>query len=74
MAFTTRYCRRQIQQPNFTTTANRTQEEGNSQAAGTELKGPLSLITHVCGWRPPYTRRQGLEATAAWYRSPHPQQ
>ncbi|WP_413170703.1 UDP-glucose 4-epimerase family protein [Burkholderia latens] len=37
------------------------------------LTGSLQLdterIRHVLGWRPPYTTRQGLEATAAWYRS-----
>ncbi|WP_175744840.1 UDP-glucose 4-epimerase family protein [Burkholderia ambifaria] len=37
------------------------------------LTGSLQLdtgrIKRVLGWQPPYTTRQGLEATAAWYRS-----
>ncbi|WP_261540550.1 UDP-glucose 4-epimerase family protein [Burkholderia multivorans] len=37
------------------------------------LTGSLQLdtgrISRVLGWHPPYTTRQGLEATAAWYRS-----
>ncbi|KUZ10079.1 NAD-dependent dehydratase [Burkholderia diffusa] len=31
-------------------------------------------ITRVLGWHPPYTTREGLEATAAWYRSRNTQQ
>ncbi|KWF03466.1 UDP-glucose 4-epimerase family protein [Burkholderia pseudomultivorans] len=31
-------------------------------------------IRRVLGWHPPYTTRQGLEATAAWYRSRDTQQ
>ncbi|MGS0895074.1 UDP-glucose 4-epimerase family protein [Burkholderia stagnalis] len=42
-------------------------------AAIDRLTGSLQLdtmrIKRVLGWRPPYTTRQGLEATAAWYRS-----
>ncbi|RSC14982.1 MULTISPECIES: UDP-glucose 4-epimerase family protein [Burkholderia cepacia complex] len=42
------------------------------------LTGSLQLdtgrITRVLGWHPPYTTRQGLEATAAWYRSRDTQQ
>ncbi|MBR8208212.1 SDR family oxidoreductase [Burkholderia cenocepacia] len=42
------------------------------------LTGSLQLdtgrITRVLGWHPPYTSRQGLEATAAWYRSRDTQQ
>jgi len=42
-------------------------------AALDRLTGSLQLDTHrirrVLGWHPPYTTRQGLEATAAWYRS-----
>ncbi|WP_042584525.1 UDP-glucose 4-epimerase family protein [Burkholderia sp. MSHR3999] len=37
------------------------------------LTGSLQLdtsrIRRVLDWKPPYTTRQGLEATAAWYRS-----
>lgn len=39
------------------------------------LTGSLQLDTgrlrRVLNWHPPYTTRQGLEATAAWYRSRH---
>ncbi|ABO53830.1 SDR family oxidoreductase [Burkholderia vietnamiensis] len=39
------------------------------------LTGSLQLDTgrlkRVLNWQPPYTTRQGLEATAAWYRSRH---
>nr|WP_249176008.1 SDR family oxidoreductase [Burkholderia vietnamiensis] len=42
------------------------------RAAIDRLTGSLQLdtgrITRVLGWHPPYTTRQGLEATAAWYR------
>ncbi|MDN7698196.1 SDR family oxidoreductase [Burkholderia semiarida] len=42
-------------------------------AAIDRLTGSLQLdtgrIKRVLGWQPPYTTRQGLEATAAWYRS-----
>ncbi|KVO55714.1 UDP-glucose 4-epimerase family protein [Burkholderia stagnalis] len=42
-------------------------------AAIDRLTGSLqldtSLIRHVLDWQPPYSTRQGLEATAAWYRS-----
>ncbi|MGK8205222.1 UDP-glucose 4-epimerase family protein [Burkholderia cenocepacia] len=42
-------------------------------AAIDRLTGSLQLdtgrIRRVIGWHPPYTTRQGLEATAAWYRS-----
>ncbi|KVP78397.1 NAD-dependent dehydratase [Burkholderia ubonensis] len=42
-------------------------------AAIDRLTGSLQLdtgrIRRVLDWRPPYTTRQGLEATAAWYRS-----
>lgn len=42
-------------------------------AAIDRLTGSLQLDTgrlrRVLGWHPPYTTRQGLEATAAWYRS-----
>ncbi|KAB0643805.1 UDP-glucose 4-epimerase family protein [Burkholderia latens] len=42
------------------------------------LTGSLQLdtgrIRSVLGWHPPYTTRQGLEATAAWYRSRDTQQ
>lgn len=42
-------------------------------AAIDRLTGSLQLdagrIKRVLGWRPPCTTRQGLEATAAWYRS-----
>ncbi|HDR8857318.1 NAD-dependent dehydratase [Burkholderia territorii] len=31
-------------------------------------------ITRVLDWHPPYTTREGLEATAAWYRSRNTQQ
>ncbi|KVO00161.1 NAD-dependent dehydratase [Burkholderia ubonensis] len=45
---------------------------GHSSAID-RLTGSLQLdtsrIRHVLGWRPPYSTRQGLEATAAWYRS-----
>ncbi|MCA8101653.1 UDP-glucose 4-epimerase family protein [Burkholderia contaminans] len=48
------------------------------RAAIDRLTGSLQLdtarITHVLGWHPPYTTRQGLEATAAWYRSRDAQQ
>ncbi|WP_322041098.1 SDR family oxidoreductase [Burkholderia diffusa] len=48
------------------------------RAAIDRLTGSLQLdtgrITRVLGWRPPYTTRQGLEATAAWYRSRDTQQ
>ncbi|KVR07244.1 NAD-dependent dehydratase [Burkholderia ubonensis] len=44
-----------------------------SSAAIDRLTGSLQLdtgrIRRVLDWRPPYTTRQGLEATAAWYRS-----
>nr|WP_254209489.1 SDR family oxidoreductase [Burkholderia multivorans] len=43
------------------------------RAAVDRLTGSLQLdtgrIKRVLGWHPPYTTRQGLEATAAWYRS-----
>lgn len=43
------------------------------RAAIDRLTGSLQLdtgrIRRVIGWHPPYTTRQGLEATAAWYRS-----
>ncbi|WP_175722009.1 UDP-glucose 4-epimerase family protein [Burkholderia anthina] len=43
------------------------------RAAIDRLTGSLQLdtsrIRRVLGWHPPYTTRQGLEATAAWYRS-----
>lgn len=42
-------------------------------AAIDRLTGSLQLdtgrIARVLGWHPPYTTRQGLEATAAWYRA-----
>ncbi|HDR9757458.1 TPA: UDP-glucose 4-epimerase family protein [Burkholderia cepacia] len=42
-------------------------------AAVERLTGSLQLDTgrigRVLGWQPPYTTREGLEATAAWYRS-----
>ncbi|CAG9213326.1 UDP-glucose 4-epimerase family protein [Burkholderia vietnamiensis] len=42
------------------------------------LTGSLQLdtgrIKRVLGWHPPYTTREGLEATAAWYRSRDTQQ
>ncbi|RQT37871.1 UDP-glucose 4-epimerase family protein [Burkholderia contaminans] len=42
-------------------------------AAIDRLTGSLQLdtsrIKRVLGWQPPYTTRQGLEASAAWYRS-----
>lgn len=42
-------------------------------AAIDRLTGSLQLDTgrvkRVLGWQPPYTTRQGLEATATWYRS-----
>ncbi|AOK15901.1 NAD-dependent dehydratase [Burkholderia cepacia] len=42
-------------------------------AAIDRLTGSLQLdtsrIKRVIGWAPPYSIRQGLEATAAWYRS-----
>jgi len=42
------------------------------------LTGSLQLDTgrigRVLGWHPPYTTRQGLAATAAWYRSRDTQQ
>ncbi|EKS9799364.1 MULTISPECIES: UDP-glucose 4-epimerase family protein [Burkholderia] len=42
-------------------------------AAVDRLTGSLQLDTgrmkRMLDWRPPYTTRQGLEATAAWYRS-----
>ncbi|HIE1649521.1 TPA: UDP-glucose 4-epimerase family protein [Burkholderia cenocepacia] len=48
------------------------------RAAIDRLTGSLQLdtarITRVLGWHPPYTTRQGLEATAAWYRSRDAQQ
>ena len=48
------------------------------RAAIDRLTGSLELdtgrITRVLGWHPPYTTRQGLEATAAWYRSRNTQQ
>ncbi|KVF74432.1 NAD-dependent dehydratase [Burkholderia sp. FL-7-2-10-S1-D7] len=48
------------------------------RAAIDRLTGSLELdtgrITRVLGWHPPYTTRQGLEATAAWYRSRDTQQ
>ncbi|KWB38934.1 NAD-dependent dehydratase [Burkholderia cepacia] len=44
-------------------------------AAVDRLTGSLQLDTgrlkRVLNWQPPYTTRQGLEATAAWYRSRH---
>ena len=47
-------------------------------AAIDRLTGSLQLdtgrIKRVLGWQPPYTTRQGLEATAAWYRSRDTQQ
>ncbi|KVG31598.1 NAD-dependent dehydratase [Burkholderia diffusa] len=47
-------------------------------AAVDRVTGSLQLdtgrITRVLGWHPPYTTRQGLEATAAWYRSRDTQQ
>nr|WP_254212656.1 SDR family oxidoreductase [Burkholderia multivorans] len=43
------------------------------RAAVDRLTGSLELdtrrIQRVLGWQPVYTTRQGLEATAAWYRS-----
>ena len=33
------------------------------------LQLDTSRIRRVLGWQPPHTTRQGLEATAAWYRS-----
>ncbi len=33
------------------------------------LQVDTSHIKRVLGWQPPYSTRQGLEATAAWYRS-----
>lgn len=43
------------------------------RAAIDRLTGSLELdtrrIQRVLGWRAPYTTRQGLDATAAWYRS-----
>ncbi|HGL4256624.1 UDP-glucose 4-epimerase family protein [Burkholderia dolosa] len=43
------------------------------RAAIDRLTGSLQLdtgrIRRVLDWHPPYTTRQGLEATAAWYRS-----
>ncbi|WP_343726936.1 SDR family oxidoreductase [Burkholderia seminalis] len=43
------------------------------RAAIDRLTGSLQIdtarITRVLGWHPPYTTREGLEATAAWYRS-----
>ncbi|KVV37356.1 NAD-dependent dehydratase [Burkholderia territorii] len=48
------------------------------RAAIDRLTGSLQLdtgrITRVLGWHPPYTTREGLEATAAWYRSRDTQQ
>lgn len=48
------------------------------RAAIDRLTGSLQLdtgrITRVLGWHPPYTTRQGLEATAAWYCSRNTQQ
>lgn len=42
-------------------------------AAVDRLTGSLQLdtsrIKQLLGWQPPYTTRQGLEATVAWYRS-----
>ena len=42
-------------------------------AAIDRLTGSLQVdngrIKRVLGWQPPYSTRQGLEATAAWYRS-----
>ncbi|HEF4733400.1 SDR family oxidoreductase [Burkholderia multivorans] len=42
-------------------------------AAIDRLTGSLQLdterIKRVLGWQPPYTTREGLEATATWYRS-----
>ncbi|MDN7426919.1 NAD-dependent dehydratase [Burkholderia sp. AU16741] len=47
-------------------------------AAIDRLTGSLQLdtgrIKRVLGWQPPYTIREGLEATAAWYRSRDTQQ
>jgi nucleoside-diphosphate-sugar epimerase len=47
-------------------------------AAIDRLTGSLQLdtsrIRRVLGWHPPYTTRQGLDATAAWYRSRDTQQ
>ncbi|RQZ09742.1 NAD-dependent epimerase/dehydratase family protein [Burkholderia sp. Bp9031] len=49
-----------------------------SSAAVDRLTGSLQLDTgrigRVLGWQPPYTTREGLEATAAWYRSRDTQQ
>ncbi len=40
------------------------------------LLGSLQLdssrIRHELDWTPPYTLQQGLQATAEWYRHPHP--
>ena len=48
------------------------------RAAIDRLTNSLQLdtgrIKRVLGWHPPYTTRQGLEATAAWYRSRDTQQ
>lgn len=48
------------------------------RAAIDRLTGSLQLdtgrIKRVLDWHPPYTTRQGLEATAAWYRSRDTQQ
>ncbi|PXX39316.1 MULTISPECIES: SDR family oxidoreductase [Burkholderia] len=48
------------------------------RAAIDRLTGSLELdtgrIARVLDWHPPYTTRQGLEATAAWYRSRDTQQ
>ncbi|RQR67955.1 SDR family oxidoreductase [Burkholderia sp. Bp9015] len=48
------------------------------RAAIGRLTGSLELdtgrIRRVLDWHPPYTTRQGLEATAAWYRSRDTQQ
>ncbi|KVO98264.1 NAD-dependent dehydratase [Burkholderia ubonensis] len=46
-------------------------------AAVDRLTGSLQLDTtrmkRVMDWHPPYSTRQGLDATAAWYRSRHTQ-
>lgn len=45
---------------------------GRSAAVGrltSSLQLDTSRIRRVLGWRPPYTTREGLAATAAWYRS-----
>lgn len=48
------------------------------RAAIDRLTGSLQLdtsrIKRMLGWHPPYTTREGLDATAAWYRSRDTQQ